>query len=198
LRYIANMDLRDKVRAAYSSVAEQPEAPHPFRVGREFATSLGYPSEWLNQIPDDSLEAFTGVSNVPCFAEIPPGRTVLDVGCGAGLDSLLLARRAGTGGKVIGVDFSWAMLERAHRAATASGVQNVLFCQADAERLPLGDGAIDAAVVNGLFNLNPARGAIIVELARCIRPGGRVYGAELFLRVPLAPEVKASEANWFA
>lgn len=190
------MNLRDKVQAAYSSVAEQPDAPHPFRVGREFAKNLGYPPEWLNQIPDDSVEAFTGVSNVPCFAEIPSGGTVLDVGCGAGLDSLLLARRAGTGGKVIGVDFSWAMLQRAHRAAT--GAQNVLFCQADAESLPLGDGAIDAAIVNGLFNLNPARGAIIAELARCIRPGGRVYGAELILRAPLAPEVKASEANWFA
>lgn len=120
------------------------------------------------------------------------------MGCGAGLDSLLLARRVGTGGKVIGVDFSWAMLERAHCAATASGAQNVLFCQADAERLPLGDGAIDAAVVNGLFNLNPARGAIIAELARCIRAGGRLYGAELILRMGLPPEAKASEAKWFA
>jgi arsenite methyltransferase len=192
------MDLRDKVRGAYSSVAEQPEAPHPFRVGREFARSLGYSSDWLNQIPDDSVDAFTGVSNVPCFAEIPPGGTVLDVGCGAGLDSLLLARRVVTGGKIIGVDFSCAMLQRAHRAAAASGTQNVLFCQTDAERLPLGDGAIDAAVVNGLFNLNPARGAIIAELARCIRPGGRLYGAELILRMPLPPETKASEANWFA
>jgi arsenite methyltransferase len=192
------MTLRDKVRAAYSAVAEQPEAPHPFPVGREFARSLGYPSDWLTQIPDASLEAFTGVSNVPCFAEIPSSGTVLDVGCGAGLDSLLLARRVSNSGRVIGVDFSWAMLERAHCAATAIGAQNVLFCQADAERLPLGDGLIDVAVVNGIFNLNPARGAIIAELARCIRPGGRLYGAELILRMPLPPEAKASEANWFA
>jgi ubiquinone/menaquinone biosynthesis C-methylase UbiE len=74
----------------------------------------------------------------------------------------------------------------------------VLFCQADAERLPLGNGEIDAAVVNGIFNLNPAREAIISELARSIRPGGRLYGAELILRAPLPSEARADEANWFA
>ncbi len=192
------MELRDKVRAAYSLAAEQPNSPHPFPVGREFAESLGYPSEWLNQTPTVSVEAFAGVSNVSCFAEIPSTGAVLDMGCGAGLDSLLLARRMRADGRVIGVDFSWAMLERARCAASASDVRNVLFCQADAERLPLGDGVVDAAIVNGIFNLNPDREAIIAELARCIRPRGRLYGAELILREPLPPEAKAGEANWFA
>lgn len=189
------MDLRNSVRAAYSSAAEQPESPHPFPVGREFAKSLGYSSECLNQIPSASVEAFAGVSNVPSFAEVPSNGLVLDLGCGAGLDSLLLSRRSG---RVIGVDFSFAMLERARRAATESGAGNLLFCQADAEHLPLGDGVIDAAVVNGIFNLNQARGAIIAELARCIRPEGRLYGAELILREPLPAEAKAGDDNWFA
>lgn len=189
------MDLRDRVRAAYSSAAEQPKEPHPFPVGREFAESLGYPSESLDRIPSASVEAFAGVSNVPSFAEVPSNGVVLDLGCGAGLDSLLLASRSG---RVIGVDFSSAMLERARSAANASAAWNVLFCQTHAELLPLGDGVIDAAVVNGIFNLNPARGAIIAELARCIRPGGHLYGAELILRAPLPPEVKASDTNWFA
>jgi arsenite methyltransferase len=191
-------DLRDKVRAEYSSAAEQPEGRHPFPVGRAFAESLGYPSEWLDQIPSASLEAFAGVSNVPSFVDVPVNGTVLDMGCGAGLDSLLLARRMGDGGRVIGLDFSWAMLERARCAARVSGQSNVLFGQADAERLPLADGVIDVAIVNGIFNLNPAREAIFGELARCIRPGGRLYGAELILREPLPPEAKAGESNWFA
>jgi SAM-dependent methyltransferase len=192
------MNLRDKVRVAYSSAAERPEGPHPFPVGREFAKSLGYRSEWLNQIPSASVEAFAGVSNVPSFAELPSNGAVLDMGCGAGLDSLLLARRMSDDGRVIGVDFSLAMLERARCATAASGARNLLFCQSDAERLPLGDGVIDAVVVNGIFNLNPAREAIIGELARCIRPGGRLYGAELILRAPLPPELKAGDSNWFA
>ncbi|HWR52792.1 MAG TPA: methyltransferase domain-containing protein, partial [Bryobacteraceae bacterium] len=177
-------DLRDKVRAAYSSAAEQPEARHPFPVGRAFAESLGYPSEWLDRIPPAALDAFAGVSNVPCFVELPEHGMVLDMGCGAGLDSLLLARRMDGLGRVLGLDFSWTMLERARCAARSSGTTNVLFCQADAECLPLDDGVIDVAVVNGIFNLNPAREAIFRELARCIRPGGRLYGAELILREP--------------
>jgi ubiquinone/menaquinone biosynthesis C-methylase UbiE len=119
------------------------------------------------------------------------------MGCGAGLDSLIVARRA-TNCRVIGLDFSWPMLQRAHSSAAASGAANVLFSQADAERLPLGDGSVGVAIVNGIFNLNPAREAIFRELARCLHPGGRLYAAELILREALPPESKASESNWFA
>lgn len=187
-----------KVRAAYSLVADEPEAPHPFPVGRAFAESLGYPPEWLNRIPPVSVEAFAGVSNVPRFAELPERGNVLDMGCGAGLDSLLLAHRMGGNGQVIGIDFSQSMLERARCAAAESRTANVLFCQADAERLPLADGSIDLAIVNGIFNLNPAREAIFRELGRCVRSGGRLYAAELILREPLPPEAQASEQDWFA
>ena len=191
-------DLREKVRAAYSSAADDPRSPHPFPVGRAFAESLGYPSEWLDQMPPASVDAFTGVSNVPCFADLPERGTVLDLGCGAGLDSLLLDFRMGGRGRVIGIDFSRPMLERARCSAGMRGAAHVLFCRADAERLPLDDGAIDVAVANGIFNLNPAREAIFYELARCLRPGGHFYGAELILREPLPPETKVDERNWFA
>ena len=191
-------DLRNKVRTAYSLAAEDPGARHPFPVGQTFAASLGYPPNWLDEIPSESVEAFAGVSNVPCFAEIPEDGLVLDMGCGAGLDSLLIARRIGMRGKVVGVDFSSSMLQRARRAAIGIRATNVLFCQADGEHLPVGDGAVDAAIVNGIFNLNPARDAIFHELARCIRPGGRLYGAELILREPLPPDAKTVDANWFA
>jgi SAM-dependent methyltransferase len=191
-------EVREKVRDAYSSAAENPEAPHPFPVGRAFAESLGYPADWLEEIPPASLDAFAGVSNVPCFAEIPRDATVLDLGCGAGMDSLLIARRMGHGGRIVGIDFSQSMLQRARCAGLESRTANVLFSQAEAERLPLCDGSIDVAIVNGIFNLNPGRTAIFHELARCVRPGGRVYGAELVLREPLPPEAKASASNWFA
>ncbi len=190
--------LRDGVRRAYSAAAERPQDEHPFPVGRHFAESLGYPQDLLARVPSVSVDAFSGVSNVSVLADIPVGAMVLDLGCGAGLDSLIAARRAGTRGKVIGVDFSDAMLARARQAASEVGVGNVGLCKADAENLPIGDGSIDVALVNGIFNLNPARHAIFRELARVVRQGGAVYASELILNEPLPAEIQESETNWFA
>lgn len=193
-----NTDIREGVRQAYSAAAENPQARHPFPLGRQFAESVGYWPDILAGIPAAAVDAFTGVSNVAVFASIPPGATVLDLGCGAGLDSLIAARRVGPTGKVIGVDFSEAMLRRARQAAVAAGIDNVEFHQADAENLCLDDASIDVALVNGIFNLNPARDHLFQELARVVRPGGAVYAAELILREPLPPEAQADETNWFA
>jgi arsenite methyltransferase len=96
------------------------------------------------------------------------------------------------------VDFSTAMLSRARHAVAESGVVNVELRESDAERLPIGDGEIDVALVNGIFNLNPARDAILRELARVIKPSGKLFAAELILRQPLPPEARASETDWFA
>lgn len=190
--------LRDGVRRAYSAAAERPRDKHPFPVGRSFAESLGYPQDLLNALPSASVDAFSGVSNVAVFARIPVGAVVLDLGCGAGLDSLIAAQRVGPQGRVIGVDFSDAMLARARQAAAELGARNVEFYQADAEKLPIEDGLIDVALANGIFNLNPEREAIFDELARAVRQGGAVYAAELILQEPLPPDVKDNETNWFA
>ncbi len=165
-------------------------------MGRTFAASLGYDEKWVESLPEDSVAAFTGVSNVSVSAVIPPRSTILDLGCGAGLDSLIAARRGDAGSKVIGIDFSAAMLARARRAALAEDAANVFFSQAAAERLPIPDGRIDVALVNGIFNLNPARNEIFGELARVMRSGGTVYAAELILREPLQSPPDAN--SWFA
>lgn len=193
-----NPDIRAGVQRAYSAVAENPQAEHPFPIGRQFAESLGYSPDVLAGIPAAAVDAFAGVSNVAVFAEIPPGATVLDLGCGAGLDSLIAAQRVGPAGRVIGIDFSQAMLQRACQAAIEAGINHVEFRRADAEKLPLDDVSIEVALVNGIFNLNPARDTIFRELARVVQSGGRVYAAELILCQPLPPEVQASETNWFA
>lgn len=189
--------LREGVRKAYSAAAEQPRDTHPFPVGRQFALSLGYPEEQLAPLPAVAVEAFSGVSNLSLWAEMAEGASVLDLGCGAGLDSLIAAQKVGPAGKVIGIDFSSAMVGRARQAAKEAGAHNVEIRQADAEALPLDDESIDLALVNGIFNLNPARDAIMRELARVLRPGGRVYAAELILKGALSPEERASETNWF-
>ncbi|HKV54709.1 MAG TPA: methyltransferase domain-containing protein [Candidatus Binataceae bacterium] len=149
-------------------------------------------------MPSIAVEAFAGVSNVSIFAELPIGSRVVDLGCGAGLDSLIAGRRIGPDGRVIGIDFSEAMLQRAHRALAEEGASNVQLCRGSGENLPIRTGAIDVAIVNGIFNLNPLRAGIFAELARVVRSGGSVYSAELILTGPLAAEVQASEENWFA
>ena len=189
--------MREGVRSAYSAAAARPDEKHPFPVGRAFAEALGYPADLLDSLPPACVEAFAGVSNVSLFSEIPPGARVLDLGCGAGLDSLIAARRTGPAGAVVGVDFSEPMLARARCAAREARAHNVLFCQAGAEDLPLADASVDVAFVNGIFNLNPARDAIFGELARVLRRGGAVFAAELILLSAL-PESERSEANWFA
>jgi arsenite methyltransferase len=190
--------LRERVHGAYSAAAEWPKEKHPFPVGRRFAKSLGYPPDLLARLPSVSVEAFSGVSNVSIFADIPVGARVLDLGCGAGLDSLIAAKRVGTKGKVIGLDFSESMLKRAQQALAKSGLRNVEFHQAGAEGLPFEDGSFDVALVNGIFNLNPARDSIFCELSRVLRKDGTVYAAELILREPLPPDYKVTEEDWFA
>jgi len=196
------LDLDEKLRNAvcrvYSEAAQHPVDEHPFPVGRDFAESIGYPPEMLSGLPSVSIDGFAGVSNVAVFADIPVGAMVLDLGCGAGLDSLIAAKRVGPAGKVIGIDFSDAMLARARQAATEYGVKNVEFRHADAEHLPIPTGSIDVALVNGIFNLNPKREAIFRELGRVLRNGGTAYAAELILQGPLPPEIRITEGDWFA
>jgi SAM-dependent methyltransferase len=191
-------ELRRKVRDAYSAAAVGPAETHAFPVGRQFAESVGYPSGLLANLPAACVEAFAGVSNVSMFAEIPKGSTVLDLGCGAGLDALIAADRTGHDGSVVGVDFSVPMLSRAQRSASEAGIGDVVFCQADGEKLPLRDESIAIVLVNGIFNLNPDRQSIFRELGRVVRRGGVVYSAELILKQPLPAEQQASESNWFA
>lgn len=190
--------LRDSVRVAYSRAASNPGEKHPFPVGQEFALSLGYPREILDTMPHTAIGGFAGVSNVSVFATLPAGATVIDLGCGSGLDSLMAAQRVGAKGRVVGIDFSGAMLDRANSSLRELGLTNVMFLRSAAEQLPLADACVDHALVNGIFNLNPFRDEIFRELARIVKPGGSVFGAELVLQAPLQETSRAGAADWFS
>jgi arsenite methyltransferase len=191
-------ELRERVREAYSAAADAPRDKHPFPVGAAFAYELGYPQELLGRIPGESADAFAGVSNVSIQAPLREGTLVLDLGCGAGLDALVAAERVGSNGRVVGIDFSDSMLNRAHRSARGSGHDKVLFLRASAEQMPLDDSCVDVALVNGIFNLNPFRDKICRELFRVLRPGGQAFGAELILKARLPEELQSGAANWFS
>ncbi len=123
---------------------------------------------------------------------------MVDLGCGSGLDSLIAAQRLGAKGRVVGIDFSEAMLGRAKSSLRGLGLANAMLLQSAAERLPLADGCADCAIVNGIFNLNPFRDEIFSELARIVKPGGSVFGAELVVREPLPAAASTGAANWFS
>jgi len=191
-------ELRESVRLVYSAAATDPSEKHPFPIGAAFAHDLGYPQELLNRVPIESSEAFAGVSNVSMQAPLREGLLVLDLGCGAGLDSLVAAERVGPNGRVVGIDFSGSMLDRASRAAKDYGHTNLAFVQASAEHIPLRDSCVDMVLVNGIFNLNPFREKILHELFRVLRPGGHVFGAELVLKSPLPEHLQSGTVNWFS
>ena len=189
---------RDAVREAYSNAARKPRGSHPFPVGRRFAKSVGYPSALLKGIPKRSLESFTGVSNVSIFSEIGEGTTVLDLGCGAGLDAVVAARRVGPQGRVVGVDFSPDMATQTGRTAAEIGAGNLDVVVAGGEDLPLDTASIDGVIVNGIFNLNPFRDRLFRELARVVKMGGTVWAAEIILKEPLSEAHREGESAWFA
>jgi len=189
------LKVRKAVRLSYSHAAVTPGGKHPFPVGRWFAESIGYPKNILDSLPGFVSESFTGVSNVPIFADIPRGATVLDIGCGAGLDSLVVASKAR---KVIGIDFSNEMLKKAKEGSIKASQYNTDFCCAAAEDLPFPDKFFDVILVNGIFNLNPFRREIFREMSRVIKSGGSVYAAELILKKPQIAKKLCDLNDWFS
>ena len=191
-------DLLAKVRAAYSNAADNPGDSHPFPIGYDFALSVGYPEDLIKSLHESSVRRFTGVSNVSVFADIPAGSTVLDFGCGAGMDSLIAAGKTGPTGQVHGIDFSRSMVSHAQVGASEAGASNVEFQESEGQHIPFDDGTFDVALVNGIFNLNLDRTSLFQELARVIRPGRVLYGAEIILREPMGDEERSGLSNWFS
>ncbi|MBF0472344.1 MAG: methyltransferase domain-containing protein [Nitrospirae bacterium] len=189
-------EFSEKVKEVYSSVAANPYDKHSFPTGRKFAESIGYPKEILDKLPAITVDCFAGVSNVSIYASIPQGAAVLDLGCGAGLDTLIAAQKTGSSGRVIGIDFSEAMINKANFGIKQCGYTNVSLQIEHADTLSLPDSSIDIALVNGIFNLNPFREKIFIELARVIKKGGVVYASELILKEPNISSIVCSLDNW--
>ena len=141
-------------------------------------------------------ESFAGVGNPLGLGEIAPGQTVLDLGSGAGMDSILAARRVGRSGKVIGVDVNEAMLAKARRNASALGVANVEFRRAEADDLPIPDGAVDVVISNGVFNLCLDKPKVLAEVFRVLKPGGRLQMADILLDDGVTPQEVERKGAW--
>jgi arsenite methyltransferase len=187
--------LKSEIKKTYASVSDEPERDFIFPTGRAWAEDLGYPAELAN-VPEGAVESFAGVANPWALGRLAPGERVLDLGSGAGTDSLIAAQMVGPKGRVIGIDMTPAMLAKARAAAAEMGTSNVEFVESEAERLPFPDASFDVVVSNGVIDLIPDKDAVFSELFRVLVPGGRMQIADVTIQNPVSEEGRRNIDLW--
>lgn len=188
--------LRQAIQEEYALVAQKPERGFHFHTGRPLARMLGYEDGWLDGIPETTLASFAGTGNPFRLGAPQPGEQVVDVGSGAGLDSLIAGRMIGPTGRVIGVEMTPAMLDKARHAADETGMAQVEFRQGYAEALPVPDAWADVVISNGVLNLVPDKVAALREMARVLKPGGRLQIGDIAVEIPVPDDAKREIDLW--
>jgi arsenite methyltransferase len=187
--------LKTEIKKTYSSVSDEPGRDFIFPTGRAWAEDLGYPAELAN-VPDSAVESFAGVANPWTMGRLSAGERILDLGSGAGTDSLVAAQMVGANGRVTGIDMTAPMLAKARAAAAEMGVANVEFVEGEAERLPFSDASVDVVISNGVIDLVPDKDAVFAELYRVLVPGGRMQIADVTIQNPVSEEGRRKIDLW--
>ncbi len=188
--------LRCQISDKYTEVAKTPEKGFHFHTGKPLAQMLGYPAEVVDILPAGSVESFAGMGNPFAMGALRPGETVLDIGCGAGFDSLIAARQVGEMGNVIAIDMTPAMLEKAAAGAREAGIANIEFREGLAEALPAPDQSIDVVISNGVINLCPDKMVVMQEVNRVLKPGGRIQIADIVVHKEVPQDAKDDIDLW--
>ena len=188
--------LRSAIQEEYAEVASCPLKGFHFHTGRFLAARLGYPTERVDPLPDPVVESFAGVGNPFAWGEPAPGETVLDLGSGAGFDALQAAAMVGPAGRVIGVDMTAAMVDKARRNAALLGLDNAEFREGYLEALPVADAGVDLVISNGVVNLCPDKAAVLAEAYRVLKPGGRMQISDIVVSRAVPEDAKADIALW--
>ena len=187
---------RKAVVARFTQTAESPDQEHVFPVGPESAKKLGYDPDEVDRLPTSVTESFCGVGNPFSLGPIQRGDSVLDLGCGAGMDSILAATRVGESGRVIGVDMTPAMISKARGNALALSIGHIEFRKGTLEELPVEENDIHVTITNGVFNLCVDKPKVLQEVFRVLRPGGRLQMADVLLHEHVSTEEVASKGAW--
>jgi SAM-dependent methyltransferase len=188
--------LRAEIRKTYTDVSTATEREFIFPTGRAWAQELDYPEPELSRVPDATVESFAGVANHWRLGRVETGEVVLDLGCGAGTDLLIAAQMTGPEGRVVGVDMTAGMLERANTSAGAMALANVELHEALIEALPVEDVSVDVVISNGVLDLVPDKDAVLDEIDRVLRPGGRLQLADVVIRTELSEDARARIDLW--
>jgi arsenite methyltransferase len=189
--------LRSEVSTIYSRVAAEPGGEFHFHRGPAYAAEyLGYNAAELAALPPEVTAPFAGIANPHRIGPIQTGETVLDIGCGAGMDLLLAGRRVGPSGRAIGVDMTDAMVQRAQSSARAVGLKQVEVRKSDATSLPLDDASVDVVISNGVINLVPEKQRAFDEIQRVLKPGGRLHLADILLDHELSEDARNNIDLW--
>lgn len=187
--------LKSEIKKTYASVSQEPEKDFIFPTGRAWAEDLGYPDE-LSQVPDFVAESFAGVANPWSLGRLEPGARVLDLGSGAGMDSLIAALQVGPEGSVIGIDMTPEMIENARKGAAELGLNNVTFVEGEAETLPFDNSSVDVVISNGVIDLIPDKDAVFGEIYRVLVPGGHIQIADVTIQQPVSEEGRRKIDLW--
>jgi arsenite methyltransferase len=187
--------LKSEIKKTYARVSTAPGEDFIFPTGRAWAEDLGYPDE-LAAVPESAVESFAGVANPFSLGRLQPGEHVLDLGSGAGTDSLVAALMVGPEGHVTGIDMTPEMLERARRSAAEMGAENVDFIESEAEALPFAEASFDVVISNGVIDLIPDKDAVFSELHRVLTPGGRIQIADVTIQNPVSEEGRRDIDLW--
>jgi len=191
------LKLRAEIQSIYARVAAEPSGEFHFHRGPTYAAEmLGYDAGALAALPADTTASFAGVANPHRIAPLPTGATVVDIGCGAGMDLLLAARSVGPHGRAIGIDMTEAMAERARAGARSSGVENVEVRLGDALSLPVESESIDFVISNGVLNLTPDKRAAFGEVFRILKPGGEFLYGDIVVASELSESIRRNIDLW--
>ena len=189
-------ELRRAILAEYTQVAADPSQGFHFHTGRRLARMLDYDDGWFTGVPEDSIASFAGTGNPFSLGALRTGERVVDVGCSAGIDSLIAAGMVGPDGAVVGVDMTPGMIARARASAAQGGFANVEFHEGLAEALPIAAGWADVVISNGVLNLFPDKFAGLQEMARTLKPGGRLQIADILVQKAVGGRSKTDISLW--
>lgn len=189
--------IENGINEKYAKVAVSPEGHFNYPTGRKGLKALNYESALVEKIPDEVASSYCGVGNPFSLGSINPGEQVLDIGCGAGVDTILAAMMAGPTGSAVGVDIVAEMIARAERNLRLMSVENVTFQNTSGESLPFDDNSFDVVISNGTINLIPDKEKALAEIARVLKPAGRLMVADQTAVGSIQADLKSRLANWF-